>query len=144
MSMQPVAPHHTCLQLRTCVGTLQLLMHIEAHPDCSRYLQRSTSTPMPSPTCTAPRATREQHTTPAASCATAFTLWASLVAQTAARRSYVRQRTPLTPTSHLHSFLQRQTEHRKPASTAQCFSPSPVHRPAPRRSLCTAPSTTGR
>jgi hypothetical protein len=35
----------------TCVGTLQLLMHTEAQPDCSRYLQRSTSTPMPCPTC---------------------------------------------------------------------------------------------
>jgi hypothetical protein len=34
----------------TCVGTLQLLMQMEAHPACSRYLQRSTSTPWPWPT----------------------------------------------------------------------------------------------
>jgi hypothetical protein len=34
----------------TCVGTLQLLMQIEAHPASSRYRQRSTRTPMPEPT----------------------------------------------------------------------------------------------
>ncbi len=36
----------------TCVGTLQLLRHTDAQPACSKYLQRSTCTPIPLPTYT--------------------------------------------------------------------------------------------
>lgn len=84
---------------RTCVGTLHELMHTDAQPVASRYRQRSTSTPMPLPTCAGP----VQHHVPRECCCDAcFVSRTALKAGAGAARATAPRCCPpaLTHTPH--------------------------------------------